>query len=327
MHTECTSSGRVACAKSLEEFVGACDAMLTGSVHARIVPAALDPLVGLARAARPHAWTDYLRCPDGTLEEIASDLVFSSALNGGYFYRHPQSGQVTQWEKEGSGSRALASWLRRLHEEDLLPFGNHAGPGGRAAYAASMQEALSGTPYAAQRLAIVMEMADGLEQALGWLLQAVVRGTDGRYRGRLGLPEVDHLASALPLSFGEDPFRKKACLAIMMLAGNLRACGHDVDAELPIPADYQIPRILHWAGAIDISDGLEGRLRHGGLLDPRSEEVQHFRAAAVTAAHRLGKMAGTPDWLVDGALFNVVRNDPAFRATSLPPMHIEGMWF
>ncbi len=184
-------------------------------------------------------------------------------------------------------------------------------------------------PYAPERRAILEEFAAPCAAAKADLVLAALERQDGGgYRGTLGLRDARILARLFPAAFGGDPFAKKACLAILFIAGHLAAQGHGgVTADIPIPADCQLPRMFHWAGAIGVSGGFAAALRAGGLLDPASPEVTAFRAAAVVAAHDLGRMAGQPDWMVDGALFGAVRKDPAFQAESLPPMRTRGMWF
>lgn len=333
-------------AQSLTAFVAACRAIVADSPHISLDLAApcFGEVVSLAQRYRPVSWDWFLRAPDGPLEARWYDIVFSSAMNGGYFEKDAATGQVRQWASNGSGSQAMLEWVRDLRERGLLPgwdvvrvgdrlasvqehvSGEFRGPDPRAEIDAIM--AVHGAAYAAERRAIVEEFsASGAVAAATMPLFALRKGADGLYAGALGMREVDMLAHLLPRSFGGDPFRKKACLAVLLLTSHLAAHGHGVTADIPIPSDYQIPRILAWKGLIRVGDRLAGAMRAGRMLDARSEPVEHFRAAAVVAAHEIAAAAGVPDWAVDGALFNGFRRDQRFQEESLPPMRIHGMWF
>jgi hypothetical protein len=338
----------LASANDLGRFVAACRDAVAASRWLTYDPSRLAALEGVVRAARPCGWDWYLREPGGPLESRWYDIVFTSAMNGGYFERGAD-GRVRQWERRGSGSVAMLDWVGALRERRLLPGVDFASlPGGglvrldggawpgvaladdgsdpRAAIDATMEEA--GASYRPWRRAVVEEFAGHLARPASEVVRAFLRrGGDGRWAGTLDVGHARVLAALLPVSFGGDPFLKKALLALLILVGHLRAHGHPVEARIPIPSDYQMPRILSWAGAIRPGADLEALLRSGFLVDPASEAVAHYRAAAVVAAHDLGAATGAPDWLVDGALFGVVRNDEAFKSGSLPPMRIDGTWF
>lgn len=316
-------------AADLDQFVRSCRSLVASSSHVAYVPSALDGLIPLVQAAKPISWDWYLRDSTGPLAGRWYDMILSSALNGGYFAEDPVTGEVRQWQVNGSGSDALLQWIDRLRSEGLMPGVDHvAVRWDDHEYRAGLDRLLAGLPYARERRAILDEFAaPGTVLGANHVLERLVTDSDGRLCGALGLREVCHLVRCFPAAFGDDPFHKKACLAVLLLTSHLNAHGHSVEAYLPIPADYQIPRILSFYGAIELSDELTDTLLAGRLLDATSEPVTHFRAAAVVAAHDLGLRARTPDWLVDGALFGTVRKDEAFKANALPPMKIRGLWF
>lgn len=319
----------LAAARDLDGFVEACREVLRrgGNEHVTYLRGPLRHLLPLVERARPLSWDWELRDPEGPLPGRWHDIAFSSALNGGYFHR-PGGGPVTQWEVGGSGSQALMQWLAGIRRDGLLPGVDHFGiPFEGARYLDLVLRALAGVPYAAERFQVFREFAAKWPWAGEGVLDALSEAPDGKLEGKLELRHVDMLAHAFPEGFGADPFRKKACLAIMLLASHLAARGHRVEARIPVPSDYQVPRIMAWAGAIVVSPGLRAALLKGDLLEQGCPEVTQFRAAAVVACHDLGQMAGAPDWMVDCALFGPVRANQDFRANSLPPMRIRGMWF
>jgi hypothetical protein len=252
------------------------------------------------------------------------DIVLSSALNGGYFHRSPDSGEVVQWQEDGSGSQALVSWLQDLRAERLLPWENWRC--GQLDAMVHVDQRLKGLPYPALRMAVLQELAHDLGPVLEWASVLDAALSSGR-AVPFGLAEADMLVAWLPKSFGEDPFRKKACLAVLMIAGHLQGLGHRVTCSVPVPADYQLPRILHWGGALELSCSLQERLRSGAMIDAMDQDIVELRAATIVGCHRIGHMTDLPDWVVDGALFGSVRGQADFRSQSLPPMHINGIWF
>ena len=228
---------------------------------------------------------------------------------------------VRQWNLNGSGSAALAAWLeeRRLAHE--LPGVNLKT---RAAARLVLAPALRDLPYPDHRLAILEDFSDAsTRNDLEALLGDAKSGSGLLFH----LGHARALAAISPHSFGADPFLKKAVLALQMTAYNAAARGIDASCRLPIPADYQIPRILHWVGAIRISDKFQEQLRNQALLDATIPEVMALRAAAAVLCADIAALARTEDRIVDGVLFTHYRALPEFKATSLPAMRCASMWF
>jgi hypothetical protein len=317
----------LAAARSTDEMIAVARDIVAQSQHVALRPERLQELVPHAAAAKPVSWDWYLTgggdsAPLNFMAIFRAffDLSLNSSLNGGYFAKG-DNGEVRQWELKGSGSSALVAWIGELSKDGKLPY-VHLTP---AQVQEQLPARLEGLPHAEKRLEICTQFAaSDNAKALAMLLSSRV-GTNDEIV--LDMAFVDSLASIYTAGFGDDPFRKKAILAVSMLAGFLLTRGKSVRCTVPIPSDYQIPRILEWKGAIEVSDGLAATLRKGELLDVRSAEVQDFRAAALVAAHDLGKLAGTPDFLVDSALFTTFRKDPDFQANSLPPMKCDSLWF
>lgn len=316
----------VAEACDLSLMVGACRRLITDSPHVVIDPTHLSELVTVVLSANPVSWDWKTRSPHGPVDDRLLDLVFSSALSGGFFHLDPLRGEIVQWQLDGSGSDALAAWIAVIRQHGLLPWADWKAPADPRLLSC-VRDSLDGIPYADERMLVLQEFASHWGEVAARLARVLPAGSGGILHGRLGLKDARALATSMPISFGSDPFAKKACLAMMLVASHLTAHGHDVDCNVPAPADYQLPRILHWSGVLRLSPEFENTLLAGSLINPCLEEVHHIRAATVVACHDLGLLAGRPDWMVDVALFGVVRLNPRFRAESLPPMRIDGTWF
>ena len=304
-----------------QTFVAACAEQVRDSAHVSVQENALDDLVPLVAGARPVSWDWFLRNPDGDLAEAAWDFLVTSALNGGYFQECPD-GTVRQWEANGSGSAALIDWYRQLREARLVP---GADISGRVTALSLLEQRVAGQPHAGERLEI---LADFAEEGARDAFQAILRATAAApNRHRFTLADADRVAGLFPRGFGQDPFRKKAILVFLLLAGHIESRGGSVEYDLPVPSDYQIPRILCWKGAISLSPAFEAKLRSGGLIDVRSRACRDLRAAAVVMARELGTRAGVDDRFVDGALFMGFRRHPGFLADAPPPMRCASLWF
>ena len=314
-------------ADTLDAFVAACDAIVRDSPHVRLSEAPLAALVPAVLSCDPPSW-EAEAGRGGSVPARWRNVAFAAANLGG-FWHEGNDGRAVQWETGGSGSRAALAWIRGLREGCLYPgvdwvSGDPSAAGAREA----IDLTLEGVPYAEERRAICEEFASPLSEArLGLLTARLARGAGGTLSGTLGVADAAMLATMFPASFGDDPFRKKAFLAILGLVSNLRAHGHGVGAEIPVPADYQLPRLLHRAGALAVSAGLGAELRSGKLMRRDAGGVTHLRAATVLACHELGRLAGRPDWIVDAALFGMVRGDRRFGAEAIPGMRIDGAWF
>lgn len=269
--------------------------------------------------AQPISWAWSLPSPDIGAEEAAFHFAFNAGLNGGYFAMGPDY-SIHQWAIDGSGSRALEAWIAALRRDEMLPL-IHLDT---IEVLRRLPARLNEIPHAQARLDICADFAGTVRQHHLSALVSSCRTADGY---AFSLKTVDQLARIYPAAFGADPFRKKACLAIIMLAGYLHSRGHVVACDVPIPSDYQIPRILLYVGALKPSVRLIELLTSDRLLSVTSWPVVSLRAAALVAAHDLAAMAGKPDGVIDGALFTTYRKDPDFKAKALPPMRCDSLWF
>ena len=306
-------------ARNYRAFIDAARDIVNASDFA-IDEQALSQLQPLVDSAKPVSWTWYLPAGELSLEEVMFELSLNAALNGGYFAK-AADGSIRQWEVGGSGSQALLQWLQERREAHEIP-GIHLKTPASARLV--LADRLAGQPFADERLeTLAMFAYDGTRARLADILN------DAREDGKLSfaLRHADALADLVPSGFGGDPFRKKACLALQMVAGHAAANGFELGSELPIPSDYQIPRILAWQGTILLSDRFAQALQSEAFLDVTSADVTAFRAAAVVACSDLARMAGVEDGVVDGALFTTFRKNPDFKAGALPPMRTDSFWF
>lgn len=103
--------------------------------------------------------------------------------------------------------------------------------------------------------------------------------------------------------FGEDPFLKRAILFFLQLNRIYGLYEREINM-LPIPADYQVPKMLSAHYSILVySDRLENKIRRGEHLQENGPEEMAIRAGAILAADILGDKTGWSPADVDGWFF------------------------
>ena len=110
--------------------------------------------------------------------------------------------------------------------------------------------------------------------------------------------------------FKQDIFFKKGIFALMMTSRMLPELKmHYPEYEkqlskLPVPADYQIPKMLRHLGLIVFSDKLEEIVNDNIFLHENSEMELNIRAATVLACEAIAKINGVSVDDVDAYLFS-----------------------
>lgn len=271
---------------------------------------------------KPVSWDWYLKAENQTLEENFFDFVFNSALNGGYF--EFKDGKIKKWEINGSGSVALGDWIKKIYKEECYPITHYTDED-----LSGITAQLQGLPFYKERLAICTEFGSiERRERLNKLLLSV--STNAVLHSSFTFEEdhVEELIDIYPAGFGKDPFYKKAFLAFLEMTGYLTSIGVKVENYLPIPSDYQIPRILTYKNVIFISESFREKLNTDNLiLDVESDEVRDYRAAAIVAANSIAEVYDIPDYVVDNVLFTTFRKDPGFVKFAINPMRCNSIWF
>lgn len=98
--------------------------------------------------------------------------------------------------------------------------------------------------------------------------------------------------------FAEDIFLKRAFLFFMMLFRRMEWFKHEIH-ELPIPADYQIPKILQKEGCLVYSSKLYNDIQEGKLIPKGSRRECEIRAASIVACEKIAKQCNVPMCFID----------------------------
>ena len=108
--------------------------------------------------------------------------------------------------------------------------------------------------------------------------------------------------------FGDDPFLKRAFLFFLQL-NRILGLYEDEVKEFPVPADYQVPKMLNHYKIIEYSDVLQNKIDLGIHLTENGPEEMAIRAATIIACQKLGEITGWSASDVDGWFF-IRRKEP-----------------
>jgi hypothetical protein len=91
--------------------------------------------------------------------------------------------------------------------------------------------------------------------------------------------------------YAGDMFLKRPFLVAMMLYRRVQWFKSDI-SRLPIPADYQVPKMLRWLGCIQYSKELSDRIDNDMLIPAGSLMEAEIRAATIQACKLLALSSG-----------------------------------
>ena len=119
--------------------------------------------------------------------------------------------------------------------------------------------------------------------------------------GNESLADLDNLIMSIP-GFADDVFLKRAFLFFI---GLNRCYGfyEECISQIPIPADYQIPRALNCQGILTYSQELTSRIRTQELIPEGSRLECEIRSGAILACKEMAENLGVTMSVIDDYLF------------------------
>lgn len=128
-----------------------------------------------------------------------------------------------------------------------------------------------------------------------------------RYKKGEGCGEVEEwietLVQNLP-GFAADPFLKRAILFVMQLYRRTGFFGIEQIKKLPVPADYQVPKMLGHLGCIGYEYCLLNKVNNYELILEGSLEECEIRAATIVACSMIAEEAKCTCEQVDSYLWS-----------------------
>lgn len=277
---------------------------------------------------RVQGWQDYISAEAQSPYDIgraAFELAMNAAQNAGYTEPDGQGG-VRKWAIDGSGSKALKAFFREMRDYKRLP-GIDLAPERVEAEIGPMLDGRVVTPdlrgqkvpFAAERMAIFKEFATPEAQGV---IRNIVDGAyhHGAYRFTFENTVVP-LREHFPQAFGQDPLCKKALLMPILLVANAQANGIAATTDVPLPADYRLPKALNEMGILHFSPELRTVINENTLLDQDDPRLLAIRGATLLACEQLRELTGLRPEQLDVALWNAAA--PGKAAESLPESFAE----
>lgn len=241
-------------------------------------------------------------------EAAAAYIVALNAMNFMFWSPTPDGAAPYSWNGD-TGSSGMRAAFDSVWGEDPTP-GQL-----RARFGAGEEQAIvdvfGDISMPRRRAQLLREVLaeDRLEQAAAELVAA------GR-TGRLSTDDALNLARRFPLAYGQDPYLKRAQLAVIWYAGYLAEQGVQVDLDVAPSADYQMPRVMRAIGVLRYAPELAAKVDACALIMRDSEEERAIRAATVLAAEAMAAHLGATEPEIDSALW---KNRAACGAT---PYHL-----
>jgi hypothetical protein len=287
------------------------------SPFVRIRPAGVSALARRAHGQTPPDRDQHV--PPGVSDPGEAFLLFclNAMLDGGYLHADGRT-----WAEDGSGAKALTTWLRALLRA-LGPL--TAWNAQDTALQETVSQAVHGLPFATERRFALLAFARGdrRERLAAIARQAVAQG-------RIQMRHATEIAAILPEGFhggpGGDPFLKKACLALQNLADWAARHGIPVACETIVPADRDLHRALIDFGVLDLSADGHAALS-GPLLRGCHPFVREVRSACIAACAAAAHEAGGTDAAIGAALFRILREDAGVAARAVPALPALTFWF
>lgn len=148
-------------------------------------------------------------------------------------------------------------------------------------------------PLMAERTRHILELESSID-----VLPEIILGVIQGRKGSPSFPELFRTLLRLAPGFAEDPFFKRALLFFMQLNRQMGWLQEEVE-QLPIPADYQVPRVLRDQGVLRYNEALAAKVDRFDLLLSGSAEECEIRAASIVACDLLAAQSGSNPGDVD----------------------------
>jgi hypothetical protein len=112
---------------------------------------------------------------------------------------------------------------------------------------------------------------------------------------------LESLITTFP-GFAEDMFLKRAFLFYIMLYMKMGWFEKEID-KVPVPADYQVPKMLRWFGCLDYSTDLSESVRFSIPIPENSLMECEIRASTMLVCKKLAEQSGCKTAEVDAFLW------------------------
>lgn len=99
---------------------------------------------------------------------------------------------------------------------------------------------------------------------------------------------ADNIAHIMHLSY-DDPYLKKIQLALYQISHKCKEHGMDVDCEITVAADYQLPKVLEGMEVLSYSRELSEKIDNWEIIEENSPMEKALRAATILACDEISE--------------------------------------
>jgi len=125
-----------------------------------------------------------------------------------------------------------------------------------------------------------------------------------RVRNGMMREALDFLVASYP-GYASDLFLKRAQLVIMQLQRLIKPFKDKDIKTLTIPADYQVPKMLHYFGCLYYTNSLLDDISTSTLIPKGSRKEVEIRASTIYACDKIAEYSGTDCVTVDNYLWQM----------------------
>lgn len=235
-----------------------------------------------------HATTGLSGKPAGqTPEGAAAYSIVLNSLNFMFWTPTPEGMARYHW-RGASGADGLTAALDHVWGEASTPVRLHEHLGSGAEQA--VVDAFGDISMPRRRAHFLREVLfeDQLEKAAAELAAA-------GNTGRLTSDDAERLAKRFPVAYGQDTYLMRAQLAIMWFARYLIDQGINVDCDVIVAANYQMPRVMRSIKVLRYSPELAAKIDRYTLILRNSPEERAIRAATVLGTQSMAQHLGVSE--------------------------------
>lgn len=166
----------------------------------------------------------------------------------------------------------------------------------------SLKEHFGDIPDSDRRISILKEAFD--KQKFEQVFQTI---EDHIKTDKINVELAEKLEKVLPVSYS-DPYLKKIQLALYEIAQIYVDKGVNVDCDITVAADYQIPKVLEGLGILKYSPELSKKIDNFELIEENSKEERALRAATILSCEEISQKHDISIPALDRLLW-LARND------------------
>ena len=139
-------------------------------------------------------------------------------------------------------------------------------------------------PLLEERKRHLLEVFEYYHEFVYNVIGRIKKTTDPGYEEEVLTDLFQYLATSFP-GYGSDMFFKRVSLFFISLHRQLYLFPNTI-SMLPVPADYQVPKVLRAYGCIKYSDELENKVKNEIIIQKNSAEECEIRSATILVCRK-----------------------------------------